>query len=87
VQVESRPQPGWGQNGQLQPPPSFRHHIKFFKKGDVDLVVVKFDNNMNQGSSSQETEQGSIINIPNWVDSSEDEEQNVSMENEYDSVD
>ena len=62
------------------------HEEEELTKGGSD-VVVKFDNNMCQRSSSQETEQESIITLPQWVDSNTDEEQNVSMDNDYDSVD
>jgi len=50
-------------------------------------VVVRFDHNIFQRSSSQETEEGSIINLPQWIDSNSEEDQNVSMENGYESVD
>jgi len=51
------------------------------------LVVVKFDHNMYQRSSSQETEVDSIITLLQWINSNSDEDQNVSMENDYESVD
>jgi len=78
------------------------HEEEDLTKGGSD-VVVKFDHNMFQRSSSQETEEsstiifrrnssqeseeGSIITLPQWVDSNSEEDQNVSIENGYDSVD
>jgi len=50
-------------------------------------VVVKFDHNIYQRSSSQETEGESIITLPQWMDSNSEVDQNVSMENDYESVD
>ena len=50
-------------------------------------VVVSFDHNIFQRSSSQETEEGSIVTLPQWIDSNSEEDQNVSMEDGYESVD
>ena len=62
------------------------HEEEELTKGGSD-VVVKFDHNMYQRSSSQETEVDSIITLPQWINSNSDEDQNVSMENDYESVD
>ena len=50
-------------------------------------VVVNFDHNILQRSSSQETEGSSIIFLPQWINPNSDEEQNVSVEDGYESVD
>jgi len=50
-------------------------------------VVVNFDHNIFQRSSSQETEEGSIVFLPQWTDPNSEEDQHVSIEDGYESVD
>ena len=57
------------------------------KPGGFRSVVVNFDHNIFQRSSSQETEGGSMVVLPQWTNPNSDEEQNVSIEDGYESVD
>ena len=49
-------------------------------------VVVKFDYNMDKQESSQEAKQGLTVEL-NWLGSATDDEDNVSIECGYESVD
>ena len=62
------------------------HEEEDLTKGGSD-VVVNFDHNIFQRSSSQETEEGSIVFLPQWTNPNSDEDQNVSVEDGYESVD
>ena len=50
-------------------------------------VVVNLDHNIFQRSSSQETEGSSIVFLPQWTNPDSGEDQNVSIEDGYESVD
>jgi len=52
----------------------------------IPYVVVKFDYNMDKQESSQEAKQGSAVEL-NWPGSATDDEDNVSIECGYESVD
>ena len=61
------------------------HDEEELTKGGSD-VVVKFDYNMDKQESSQEAKQGSTVEL-NWLGSATDDEDNVSIECGYESVD